>query len=109
MAASYARFMSESTKLHDIRRVCVFCGSNIGNDPAFRQSAVDMGREIARRGWALVYGGGSVGLMGAVADAVLAGGGEVIGVIPEMLATKELLHTGVTQMHIAPTMHARKR
>ncbi|HEY3967931.1 MAG TPA: TIGR00730 family Rossman fold protein [Planctomycetaceae bacterium] len=100
--------MSESTKLHNIRRVCVFCGSNGGNDPAFRQAADEMGGEIVRRGWELVYGGGSVGLMGVVADGVLAGGGEVIGVIPEMLATKELLHTGVTRMHIAPTMHARK-
>src|SRR5690349_17975131 len=100
--------MSESTKLHDIYRVCVFCGSNVGNDPAYRQAAEEMGGEIARRGWGLVYGGGSVGLMGVVADAVLADGGEVIGVIPEMLATKELLHTGVTKMHIAPSMHARK-
>jgi uncharacterized protein (TIGR00730 family) len=75
---------------------------------AYRQAAEDLGREIVRRGWGLVYGGGSVGLMGVVADAVLAGGGEVVGVIPEMLATKELLHTGATKMHIAPTMHARK-
>ncbi|MBI3865314.1 MAG: TIGR00730 family Rossman fold protein [Planctomycetia bacterium] len=100
--------MSDAPKRHDIRRVCVFCGSNFGNDPAYRQAASDMGGEIARRGWGLVYGGGSVGLMGVVADAVLAAGGEVIGVIPEMLATKELLHTGVSQMHVAPTMHARK-
>jgi uncharacterized protein (TIGR00730 family) len=67
-----------------------------------------MGREMARRGWGLVYGGGRVGLMGAVADAVLAAGGLVTGVIPDMLATKELLHTGATQMHVAPSMHARK-
>lgn len=108
MTAAYAHAMSETTKLHNIRRVCVFCGSSVGNDPAFRQAADDVGREIVRRGWGLVYGGGSVGLMGVVADAVLAAGGEVIGVIPEMLAIKELLHTGVTKMHIAPSMHARK-
>jgi uncharacterized protein (TIGR00730 family) len=100
--------MSESPKRHAIQRVCVFCGSNVGNDPAYRQAAEDMGTAIARRGWGLVYGGGSVGLMGVVANAVLAAGGAVIGVIPEMLATKELLHTGVTKMHVAPTMHARK-
>jgi uncharacterized protein (TIGR00730 family) len=94
--------------VHNIRRVCVFCGSNTGTSTAYRQAAEDLGREIVRRGWALVYGGGSVGLMGVVADAVLAGGGEVVGVIPEMLATKELLHTGATTMHVAPTMHARK-
>jgi len=67
-----------------------------------------MGRRIAQRGWKLVYGGGSVGLMGKVADGVLAHGGEVIGVLPEMLATKELQHTGVTTMHVVPTMHVRK-
>lgn len=100
--------MNESAPLHTIRRICVFCGSNTGSNPAYQQAAEDLGREIVRRGWGLVYGGGSVGLMGVVADAVLAGGGEVVGVIPEMLATKELLHTGATKMHIAPSMHARK-
>ncbi len=94
--------------LHNIRRVCVFCGSSVGSDAAFAQAAAETGREVVRRGWELVYGGGSVGLMGAVADSVLAAGGVVTGVIPEMLATKELLHTGATKMHIAPSMHARK-
>jgi hypothetical protein len=100
--------MTAKTTRHDIRRVCVFCGSNVGTDPVYKQAADRIGREIVRRGWGLVYGGGSVGLMGALADAVLSAGGEVIGVIPKMLATKELLHTGATIMHIAPTMHARK-
>ena len=100
--------MTTSSTLHDIRRVCVFCGSNGGTKAAYRHAADEMGREIARRGWELVYGGGRVGLMGAVADAVLAAGGLVTGVIPEMLATKELLHTGATHMHVAPSMHARK-
>lgn len=100
--------MSATPPIHNIRRVCVFCGSNVGSDPAYQQAADRLGGEITRRGWELVYGGGSVGLMGALADAVLAAGGVVTGVIPEMLATKELLHSGATKMHIAPTMHARK-
>lgn len=94
--------------MHQIRRVCVFCGSNEGTTAAYREAAEELGHEIVRRGWGLVYGGGSVGLMGVLADAVLAARGEVVGVIPEMLATKELLHPGATKMHIAPTMHARK-
>ena len=100
--------MMPKSALHNLRRVCVFCGSNVGIDAAYKQAAEELGREIARRGWELVYGGGSVGLMGALADAVLAAGGRVTGVIPEMLATKELLHTGATKMHVASTMHARK-
>lgn len=91
-----------------IRRVCVFCGSNQGNDPRYRDAAAEIGRQLAARGWGVVYGGGRVGLMGVLADAVMAAGGEVIGVIPQMLATKELLHEGVTQMHVVPSMHARK-
>ena len=100
--------MTTNPVLHKFRRVCVFCGSNVGSDPACARAAGELGREIVRRGWGLVWGGGSVGLMGVLADAVLAAGGEVTGVIPEMLATKELLHTGATKMHVAPTMHARK-
>ena len=100
--------MNQTPNLHQFRRVCVFCGSNAGIEPAYRHAADEMGREIVRRGWGLVYGGGSVGIMGAIADSVLAAGGEVTGVIPEMLATRELLHPQVTKMHIAPTMHARK-
>jgi uncharacterized protein (TIGR00730 family) len=91
-----------------IQRVCVFCGSNSGNDSEYAAAATDLGRELVRRRWGLVYGGGRVGLMGVVADAVLAGGGEVIGVIPEMLATRELLHTGVSETHVVASMHARK-
>ena len=91
-----------------MKRVCVFCGSNVGGDGRFRESAEALGRAIVERGQGLVYGGGSVGLMGVVADAVLAGGGKVDGVIPKMLATKELLHDGVTEMHIVESMHARK-
>jgi uncharacterized protein (TIGR00730 family) len=100
--------MAPNTVLHKFRRVCVFCGSNVGRNPTCAHAAGELGREIVRRGCGLVYGGGSVGLMGVVADAVLAAGGEVTGVIPEMLATKELLHPRATKMHVAPTMHARK-
>ncbi len=92
----------------DLRRVCVFCGSSTGDDPAFREAATALGRLLVERRVGLVYGGGSIGLMGVTADAVLAGGGEVIGVIPEGLATREVAHFGLTKLHITPGMHARK-
>jgi uncharacterized protein (TIGR00730 family) len=88
--------------------VCVFCGSQTGLDPAYADAARAVGRQIVARGQGLVYGGGSVGLMGVVADAVLAAGGPVIGVIPRRLAIKELLHTGVPDMRIVASMHERK-
>ena len=91
-----------------IRRVCVFCGSKMGVAPAFRESAAALGAELVRRGLGLVFGGGSVGLMGVLADAVLDAGGEVIGVIPEALATKELLHVRVPDMRRVRDMHERK-
>ena len=91
-----------------MRRICVFCGSKIGSNTDFRYAAETLGREIVRRGLGLVYGGGSVGLMGVIADVVLESGGEVIGVIPEPLATKELMHPEVSQMIVVPNMHARK-
>lgn len=89
-------------------RICVFCGSNFGKHPEYRQRAAELGRALVERGWGLVYGGGSVGLMGVVADTVLQGGGSVLGVIPEFLATRELLHTGLTELRVVPSMHARK-
>ena len=91
-----------------MKRICVFCGSNHGINSLYRHTAEELGQLFAERGHGLVYGGGGVGLMGVVADAVLAGGGEVIGVIPEVLATKELAHPNVTAMHVVPGMHARK-
>lgn len=91
-----------------MRRVCVFCGSKVGHNSLYRDAAQTLGKLLVERGLGLVYGGGSVGLMGVIANAVLAAGGEIIGVIPEMLATKELLHTGVQQMHRMQSMHARK-
>ncbi|MFO0810494.1 MAG: TIGR00730 family Rossman fold protein [Gemmataceae bacterium] len=89
-------------------RVCVFCGSNSGSRREYASVASELGRAIAQRGWSLVYGGGNVGLMGVCADAVLAAGGEVIGVIPDSLKAMEVAHTGLTQLHVVRTMHERK-
>jgi uncharacterized protein (TIGR00730 family) len=91
-----------------LRRVCVFCGSRIGTPQAYRQAALTVGRILCKRGVELVYGGGNVGLMGAVANACLDDGGRVIGVIPKALADKELAHTGLTELRIVSSMHERK-
>jgi len=90
------------------RRVCVFCGSSVGTRPEYAAAAVALAQAMADAGAGLVYGGGAVGLMGIVADAVLARGGEVIGVIPEALATREIAHTGLTELHVVSSMHERK-
>ncbi len=87
----------------------MFCGSREGSRPAYVEAARSMGKEISRRGLGLVYGGGRVGLMGAVADAVLDGGGEVVGVIPEALVAKEIAHAGLTELHVVGSMHERKK
>lgn len=91
-----------------MKSVCVFCGSNPGTDPVYAEGARAMGAEIARRGMVLVYGGGAVGLMGIVADAALAAGGEVHGVIPRALREKEVGHHHLTRLEIVETMHIRK-
>lgn len=88
--------------------VCVFCGASTGTDPAYREAAIALGQELARRKLTLVYGGGAVGLMGIVADATLAAGGEVIGIIPESLKNSEIGHTGLTRLEVVDGMHARK-
>jgi len=88
--------------------VCVFCGSRDGADPAYLAAARETGAAIARRGWTIVYGGGQVGLMGALADAALAEGGEVIGVMPRALLTREIAHPGLTRLHLVTSMHRRK-
>jgi uncharacterized protein (TIGR00730 family) len=88
--------------------LCVFCGSRHGSNPAYSQAAENVGREIARRGWRLVYGGGNVGLMGVVADAALEGGAPVFGVIPQGLMDRELGHGGVTELRVVQSMHERK-
>jgi len=94
--------------LSDIHRVCVFCGSSCGTNPAYRDAAENLGQLLAQRGIGLVYGGGCIGLMGAMADAALAAGGEVIGVIPESLMRREVGHRGLTKLHVVQTMHQRK-
>ncbi|MBO1359106.1 TIGR00730 family Rossman fold protein [Acetobacter sacchari] len=92
-----------------ISSVAVFCGSRFGNLPAYRAAAEDMGRGIAREGWRLIYGGGYVGLMGAVADAAIAAGGSVTGVIPDFLESREVMHEGVTELVVTDSMHSRKQ
>jgi uncharacterized protein (TIGR00730 family) len=91
-----------------IRSLCVFCGSNSGSDPIFANTAHDFGVLLAKSNISLVYGGGHVGLMGIVADAVLTGGGRAIGVIPRMLWDREVGHRSLTELHVVETMHERK-
>ena len=88
--------------------ICVYCGSSPGSDPAFMRAAREIGALAAQHGHSLVYGGGNTGLMGAVADAALAAGGHVVGVIPDHMVRKELAHTGLTKLHVVDTMHERK-
>jgi uncharacterized protein (TIGR00730 family) len=89
--------------------LCVYCGSRFGARPSYRDAAQALGRTIGDRGWQLVYGGGKVGLMGVVADAALAAGARVIGVIPESLQQREVGHRGLHELHVVPTMHQRKQ
>jgi uncharacterized protein (TIGR00730 family) len=90
-------------------RLCVYCGSRNGAQPAYADAAAALGASIGRRGWQLVYGGGHVGLMGVVADATLAAGGSAIGIIPESLMRREVGHAGLTELHVVPNMHLRKQ
>jgi len=92
----------------DIQRICVFCGSSPGASPRYAAVARQLGGLLAERGLTLVYGGGNVGLMGVLANAVLAGGGDVIGVIPQALADLEVAHTGLPDLRIVGSMHERK-
>ncbi|HEY2084100.1 MAG TPA: TIGR00730 family Rossman fold protein [Verrucomicrobiae bacterium] len=94
--------------LRSFKRLCVFCGSSHGGNPAYVAAAKNAGRELARRGIGLVYGGGNVGLMGVLADSVLMAGGDVIGVIPEALMAKEVGHRGLPDLRVVKTMHERK-
>ena len=91
-----------------MKSICVYCGSNAGSKPVYAERARAFGTRIAREKLALVYGGGNVGLMGIVAEAVLAGGGEVIGVIPQQLVDMEVAHHGVSRLEIVGSMHERK-
>jgi uncharacterized protein (TIGR00730 family) len=91
-----------------LKHICVFCGSYSGNHPIYLETTQAIGKGIAQSGYTLVYGGGKVGLMGAVADAALAAGGAVVGVMPKALVDKELAHTGLTELHVVDSMHTRK-
>ena len=91
-----------------MKRICVFCGSSSGSRPEYRACAEELGAELTRRDIGLVYGGGNVGLMGAIADAVLKAGGEAVGVIPEHLMTREIAHKQLTKLHVVRSMHERK-
>ena len=94
--------------MHASLHICVFCASSMGANPRFREAAAQVGAGIAQRGWGLVYGGASVGLMGAVADAALAAGAPVTGVLPAVLQDREVAHHGLTEMHFVGSMHERK-
>jgi uncharacterized protein (TIGR00730 family) len=92
-----------------MKAVCVYCGSSFGTKPVYAEAARSFGRALVEADLALVYGGGKVGLMGTIADAVMAAGGRAIGVIPELLVSKEVGHNGLTELHVVPDMHHRKK
>ena len=97
-----------SLSVRPMRAICVFCGASAGNRPAYAEAARSLAATLAERDLTLIYGGGSIGVMGVLADAMLAGGGRVIGVLPEHLSRREVAHAGVTEMHIVGSMHERK-
>lgn len=100
--------MTSKDKAHVMKRICVYCGSSAGSNPAYLAAARELGATLLRHNIGLVYGGACVGLMGAVADTVLGGGGEVIGVMPQALVDKEVAHTGLSELHVVDSMHERK-
>lgn len=95
-------------RLASAGRICVFCGSSLGADPKYLAGARSLGQQMAAGGWGLVYGGTSIGLMGATADAALSAGAEVIGVLPQALQDREIAHRGLTKLHLVGSMHERK-
>ncbi|MGC2415005.1 MAG: TIGR00730 family Rossman fold protein [Stellaceae bacterium] len=92
-----------------VTRLCVYCGSSLGGDDRYRAAARELGDALAKAGIELVFGGGRIGLMGVLADAVLAAGGRVVGIIPDRLRSAELAHPGISELVIVPSMHERKR
>ena len=94
--------------MRTVRDICVFCGASAGSDPAYAEAARALGQTMASRGLGLVYGAGNIGLMGVLADAVLAEGGRAVGVIPQKLVDRELAHQGLAKLHVVATMHERK-
>ena len=103
-----SRVRAGKARFGKVKNICVFCGSASGRRPAYARAARQLGAELALRNLGLVYGGGSIGLMGILADAALAGGAEVLGVIPRALARREIAHHGLTRLEVVPSMHARK-
>jgi uncharacterized protein (TIGR00730 family) len=99
---------SLSEKPAKVGQICVFCGSSVGAEPKYLAEAKSLGLQMAGGGWGLVYGGTSVGLMGATADAALSGGAEVIGILPQALQDREIAHRGLTKLHLVESMHERK-
>jgi uncharacterized protein (TIGR00730 family) len=99
---------SQNGKPAGAGRICVFCGSSLGVHPKYLAEAKSLGQQMASGGWSLVYGGTSVGLMGAIADSVLSGGAEVIGVLPQALQDREIAHQGLSKLHLVGSMHERK-
>ena len=97
-----------TAKPTSLGHICVFCGSSVGANPKYLAEAKSLGRHMAGRGWGLIYGGTSIGLMGATADAALSGGAEVIGVLPKALQDREIAHRGLTKLHLVGSMHERK-
>jgi uncharacterized protein (TIGR00730 family) len=91
-----------------VGRICVFCGSSVGANPKYLAEAKSLGQQLAAGGWGLVYGGTSIGLMGATADTALSAGAEVIGVLPQALQDREIAHRGLTKLHLVGSMHERK-
>jgi uncharacterized protein (TIGR00730 family) len=91
-----------------VKAVCVYCGSSLGSGPVYLEAAQDLARTLVAREIRVVYGGASVGLMGALADATLEAGGEVVGVMPQQLVDREIAHRGLTELHVVQTMHQRK-
>ncbi len=99
----------EPTAERSMNRLCVYCGSSPGRSPEYVEAAVELAEALVEREIGLVYGGASVGVMGALADAVLEAGGEAVGIIPEALEAREITHPGLTELHVVESMHARKR
>ena len=97
-----------SRKVKSMKSICVYCGSNFGERSSYLEAAQSLGLEMAKRGITLVYGGGNVGLMGAIADSVMAAGGKVLGVMPQALVDKEVAHNGLSDLRVVASMHERK-
>lgn len=100
--------LSQTSKVATQKLVALYCGSRFGNNPIYKEKAIQLSESIAQKGFGIVYGGASIGLMGQVADSVMQAGGEVVGVIPEFMLDYEIAHSALTELHVVKTMHERK-